>query len=458
MGAFRDEAHARVRQAVGMLKPGLADEDRRRVLVRGAAGSFLLNVAWAGLGFGSHVLLARLLGKTHYGDYAYVFSWIAVLTLFGVLGYDKAAVRYLAAYRAAGEWDRYRGMLRRGALMVAASSCLLGGLTAAIAFSVSGDWRPELLHTFWAGAALVPILAFATAAEGAIQSLKKPVQAQINMYVFRPILLMSTAVAYWWWTGADMQGPDAMACYAFAAVVAMLLNIALLWVRLPNEGKWGIADYGPSRDWWAMALPMVLMAGMTMVLRQAAVLMIGVQVGTAEAGVYSAATRIVDILAFALVAVDMIAAPMFAELTGEKHRAELQRILTLAAWCIFAVCVPFSIALILSGRFILGLFGDGFDEAYWPLVVLIGGQTVNVCSGSVGYLLSMTGNQRIAATIIFAASVLNVGLCWILIPRFGLMGAAFATAICTVGWNVGMLIAVRKQLRVNPTVFRLRRS
>jgi O-antigen/teichoic acid export membrane protein len=119
------------------------------------------------------------------------------------------------------------------------------------------------------------------------------------------------------------------------------------------------------------------------------------------------------------------------------------------------VTVPTAAGVIVLGRFLLGLFGDEFVAAYPALVILAAGQIVNALCGTVGSLMIMTRLHREAATVFGGAAALNIALNAVLIPRFGLNGAAIATSTTVVLWNVVMVVLVVRKLGVNPTPFRL---
>ena len=100
----------------------------------------------------------------------------------------------------------------------------------------------------------------------------------------------------------------------------------------------------------------------------------------------------------------------------------------------------------------LVVVGDEFVVARWALVALVLGQLVNVGAGSVGYLLIMTGHQIPCARVFFASAVVNVILNAIAIPRFGILGAAIATAFSMMLWNVWLHRLVVKHLNVRPSI------
>ena len=78
------------------------------------------------------------------------------------------------------------------------------------------------------------------------------------------------------------------------------------------------------------------------------------------------------------------------------------------------------------------------------MVILIVGQMMNAFAGSVGYLLNMTGGQKIMRNIAGIAALLNIVLNTLLIPSYGINGAAYASAISLASWNVLAVIYIKQ--------------
>jgi O-antigen/teichoic acid export membrane protein len=72
--------------------------------------------------------------------------------------------------------------------------------------------------------------------------------------------------------------------------------------------------------------------------------------------------------------------------------------------------------------------------------------------GPVGVVLIMTGHERDAALAIGVSAVLNLILNAILIPGWGMEGAAVATAASTVVWNILMAIALYQRSGIHSTI------
>ena len=68
-------------------------------------------------------------------------------------------------------------------------------------------------------------------------------------------------------------------------------------------------------------------------------------------------------------------------------------------------------------------------------------------------MLMMTGRENEAAQGAIAGMVIHVLLCWLLIPPFGFVGAALASAATVVLRNAYFSYAVRRLVGVSPFLF-----
>ena len=81
-------------------------------------------------------------------------------------------------------------------------------------------------------------------------------------------------------------------------------------------------------------------------------------------------------------------------------------------------------------------------------MVLLCGEMIAAAAGPVGYFLTMTGGQMTATRIEAAASATAMALALVLIPRFGILGAAIAVAVGSALRNGWMFVAVWRRLGV----------
>ncbi len=181
--------------------------------------------------------------------------------------------------------------------------------------------------------------------------------------------------------------------------------------------------------------------------------MLGTMVGPEAAGLFDVARKGAMLTAFVLMAVTMPLGPMAAELRARGDHQQLQRLVTRSARTAMLGALPVALALVVAGPTLLSFLDDAFVAAYDALVILCIGQMINVAMGPVALLLNMAGYEHDAACGIVFAAALNTILGLAFIPLWGVSGAAVATALSLVCWNIVLARSVRRRMHIAPTAF-----
>ncbi len=168
-------------------------------------------------------------------------------------------------------------------------------------------------------------------------------------------------------------------------------------------------------------------------------------------GLYQAATQPAVFSAMVLGAFNTALAPWIAHLfhTGQRERLNLL-FRSATRWGLYLTLPVFVVLWMEPEALLAVLFGETYRAAAGPLRVLATAQMVNTATGAVGVLLVMTGHPRwwLGLTLLSLGLHLALGLWWI--PRWGLMGAAFALALSLTVLFVGGLLVVRFRLGLWP--------
>ena len=179
-----------------------------------------------------------------------------------------------------------------------------------------------------------------------------------------------------------------------------------------------------------MSVPMWMTSALVMVIGQTGLVILGMFRAADEVGHYAVAVRLAALATFMLLAVETIAAPKFSEFAQAGRTSELLRTARTSAKLIFWSTIPILLLLLVAGRIVLGtVFGASFTVAYSALVVLLLGQFVNAVSGPTASFMNMTGHHVPFRNITAIAAILNVAASLILIPPYGITGAAAAATI-----------------------------
>ena len=440
-------------RSVSRFKEKLFKEDITRVLVRGATGVMGVNMLGLALSFISAIVLARLMGASSYGNYVLALNWMQMLVLLSLTGMESALVRFVPEYLPKKNYSALKGVLRYSVQHVLISSSLVTTGVGIVLWRLQDRLSAELSATLWLSLLLIPLISLVAVREGGLRAFKQVVRAALPENVFRPLLLIFFVAILFFWQGRALTAPLVIGFTLLAVLVSLVVSSAWLSKTLPT----GLKAVRPSFQrltWIQVALPISFIVGMQFLLRRTDIFMIGAFLGSEEVAFYGAATRFADLGIFGLTAVNAIAAPLISELYSQGKRQALQKLVTQAAWGISLVTFAISLGLFVFGEFFLGIFGASFKVAYVPLLVLLIAQVISSLTGVVGFLMTMTGHHNQSALFVAAAAILNISLNAYMIPAFGLMGAAVATAITTALFNLALLIYVRTKLGFNPTVFK----
>lgn len=425
----------------------------RRQLVRGGAGSAVLQGLNRILTLALGIVLARGLGAEGYGIYAYSFALMTLLLLLAEVGMPTLLMREVASSEARGDWTHLRGIIVRGAQIVFVASVTLSVAAAIVVWycgaAVPASQRQTLLLVFL----VLPFTALTRAMAGASMGLRQVIKGQAVEMVLRPALVLLgvfTIFAY----APHMRLPQyAMGIQVAVAVVALGVAAFLVAHYLPREARATSSEFRTAQ-WLASAVPFTLMGGAGVINSQTDILMLGFFRPAEDVGVYRVAVQGSVLVAFGLQAANAVIAPQFARLYAQGELAQMQRLVRASARAILVAAVPVAMTFMIAGGAIAGwVFGPEFVRSHIPLAILAAGQLVNAAMGSVGFLLSMTGHERDVTRTLLLTAIFNIILNLFLIPPFGMAGAAMATSISLATWNYALFRIALIRVGVNSTAF-----
>jgi O-antigen/teichoic acid export membrane protein len=403
-----------------------------------------------GVGYLFKIYLARILGAEALGIYALGMTIVGFLGIFNALGLPQSAVRFVAAYAATGKMALLRGFLGRGVVLLLISNVVLGG-----AVLLFGPWialrfyHTQALQTYLGWFAFIMVLGALNTFLGQVLAGYKDVARRtiVTNFIGSPVMMILTLGL----AGLGLGLRGYIIAQAASAVVVLILLAAMVWRLTPPAAR-SLSSGFPPLEKEVMSFSAVILGTglLEFLMAQADKILIGFYLGAREVGIYAVATALVTFVPILLQSVNQIFSPSIADLYARGQQELLGRIFqTLTKW-IFGLTLPLAAVMILFASPLMRIFGRDF-QAGWPILI-IGtlGQLVNCGVGSVGYLLLMSGNQRRLIRIEAVMAAVMVLLNLLLIPRWGITGAAIGAAITNVVGNVWYLGEVRRRLGLSP--------
>jgi len=424
-----------------------------RSVARGGTLNLVGFVVSGVLGFVLAIVITRELGARGAGIF---FSAVAVFTILAnitELGADTGVVRFVARAR---EQGRARDLRRLIAVALVPSA--IAGVLAGIAMVVFAQPLSELfarsdpaevtrflrlLGPFLPLTTIATVAMAATRGFGsmrpfvAIESVGKPFLKPFLLLVLGVGGLSAAEVALGWGI------PEALACAA--ALVVLVRMLGAVERGTPTRGVREVA-----REFWTFSAPRGIAAAFQITIIWFDLLLLGHFRPLAEVGVYAAASRVITVGTFALQSIRLAIAPQISRLLAREDRAGAQVVYQTATWWLMVVSWPMFLLLAVFAPYLLQIFGLGFASGQTALLILSLAMLVNLGTGNVTVVLLMGGKSSWNLMNTAVALVLNVGLNLVLIPRYGMEGAALAWAVSIIVDNLMALTEVWAFLGMRP--------
>jgi O-antigen/teichoic acid export membrane protein len=431
------------------IKSMVAGDRRSQPLGRTSIAALAVLAAGAGLTCMAQLVTARIIGPDSYGVYAYVLAWVTLLGYFSTLGFHVSLLRFVPAYQAKEEWALARGVIvysERGTAAAAISIVLIGvcGIVA-----LHGSLRPEFALSFLLGIATVPFLALQLISASVVRAFGGIIAALAPERVVRDGLLLAIVAVVFWGNLYRLDATLAMGAMLLSSIV--MLGLARIFLRRLRPPALDHAKPAyTAKDWWRPTLPLTVMMIADNLMSRSAVIALGLTGNTREAGIFAAAFSIATVTALPRMAVATAFAPTVSALFALGDQAGLQSLSAKASWLSLLGTVCTAIPLLLLAQPLLTWFGRDFMPGAPIVRILVLSQVLAAACGPQQHLITMSGHERAGAAILALCAASSFAGCLLMIDSFGIKGAALATALTVVGWNMAMGIFIHKALHLVP--------
>ena len=423
----------------------------KKQLLKGWIGSLFVKAGFALLSFLISVVLARALGADGFGIYSFVIAVIMLLSIPAVVGVPELIVRETAKNQVDEQWSVIKGLWT-------------WTQTRSIVFSLILVFFSSLMTLFWGvgdeslrvnlllvGLFIIPFSAIIAYKSACVRGLGHTVLGQLPDNIIRPGLILISILLFSF-VSRPFTPETAIFVYLFAAMVAAISAYILLNKVSPKELSNVVKEKDDSLLWSKAILPLSLIGGLHVLNGYVDIVILAFFQPDEEVGIYRAVVQLSILVSFGLQAINQVLHPHFSRLFMMNEHHKLQKLVTISTRIILLISLPPVLLFVFYGKGILQfVFGDPFYIGELALAVLAIGQLINSAMGSVGALLNMTGHERYTLRGVFLAALLNVVLNFILIPFYGMLGAAIATAVSLALWNLLLRHYVRQKLNIEPS-------
>ena len=221
---------------------------------------------------------------------------------------------------------------------------------------------------------------------------------------------------------------DLVLWFIYSFVVIFVISTAVVYLFLFNKNFPKSAAHNfSSTEILRASYPMALSAISYFLMQSTDVLFISAYDTFESVAYYSIAVKLATVTALALISVNIVIAPKIASIYNDKNFSQLKLILKKATRINVVISLPIIVLLLLFSEYVLSTFGSNYILAKNALWVLLIAQFFNSVTGPSALYLNMTGRQKKLNVILVISLLINVVLNIILVPDFGMLGAAIST-------------------------------
>lgn len=442
-------------EILNKIKNKINSDIHLKELLKGSSIAFVLRIVSIIAGYIFTLLITRGYGAEAMGVFALSFTLLQISSVIGRLGMDTALLRFVAEYSSQGKWEIVKDIYKKAIKLVLPFSILISILVFFLSpYIAQFIFKKPHLEPYFkiASIGIVPFVLLFIHTES-LRGLKKIKEymllQQAGIFILASILLGFITLLL---TNNQLTflNQIPISIYIFSVFIISLIAFVIWREQFNNHplttANNKLTSTNSSLSYstiLSVSVPMLFTSMLTFVMAWTDTIMIGIFLNEEEVGIYSIALRISYIISFILFAINSITAPKIASEFSKKNFREFKKLSQFTSKMGIIYGVLTFIFIIFLGKDLLKIFGTDFEIGFMALILLSFGQLFNTSVGSIGYILAMVGEQHIMSFIIFIAFFLNIILNLYLIPLYGINGAAVATMISTIIWNLLGLVYIR---------------
>jgi len=401
-----------------------------------------------GLKYLFEALVARHLGPELFGLFFLGLTVFSVLGTVSTLGLHNGVLRYVSLFRGVGDRARVKGTILLSLRVVFIVATVFSLLTIIFSRTIGSHLFHEeqlapVLRIFSLGivfSTLTEILVFSIQAS---QIVKYRVLVRM---VFEPgsrlVFVIPVFLLGWKLLGV-------LAAFLLSLVLGTVLGFSYLKKVFPVIQDQTRPVY-ETKKILSFSWPLFFVGFLDLLIVQISTLMLGHFKTSQEVGIYGAAQRTAFLIPVVLTSFNAIFAPMIADYYHRKEQKMLERLFKIVTKWIFTISFPLFLILALFAEDILRVWGEQYKTGAVCLIIICCAQLINCAVGSVGFVIMMTGRTILNFINDFVVFLMILILNCLLIPRYGILGAAASLAIALSSVNIVRLIEVWLILKIHP--------
>lgn len=418
-----------------------------REIALGSVLAISAKVIAIGCIFLMNLVIVRQIGVHEAGVFFLCLATVSFVANVGRLGLDKSLVRFISSAKSTDNMVKLHGVYRK-AIAWGTSSCVIFAslfFLFRVPISVNIFNKSFLEPVLTIMIVAIPLIGLFTLHASSLQGLKKVLMSMISLSLIAPLCTLLALLTFGSNDALDVAYIYTASCAV--AVVAAYFFWKISTSKITYQAKFSSTQLRQS------CFPLLGAVCCNQIVAWSSLILLGVWGSAEDVGIFAIAQRTALLTSLVLIGVNAITAPKLSELISQSRHNEVIKIARLAVRLSLVAAVPSFIVIAIYPEVILNIFGSEFIIASTALIILAFGQLINNISGPVEALLTMSGNELKVGQNFAVGAFLSIFLGILLIPYYGLLGAAITQATAVASLNLVGVFQVKRLFNFNVMYF-----
>ncbi len=400
-------------------------------------GSFLMMVSYLFFRVGGYLyrfILSRMLGPEGYGLVGLTTPFQGIFQVLSAGGFPPAISKFVAQHNALDEKD-----MARQVILTSLKFMMVAGTLFGILIFFSADWianfyfqKPAMVYPLQAVALITPFSVIVGALRGAFQGVYK-MELVVASRAVEQVFMIGMAVVF---VSIGFYAAGAVLGTALGFIASSLVSLILLkkyvWTLFPKPvNKISFKDeLALLKTLLVFSIPVAITALSEMAIYDVGPLVIGRYLPAQDAGYYTTADPIARLPLIISLSVAAVILPAASEAASLKDKVLLENYITQSYRYVVLLVFPLCVGIAIFAQPLLGLlFGSDYIFGAPVLSILVVGMTFYTLFMVSSSIIQGMGYPRLPMIILILGTVLNIILNFLMVPMYGIIGAAIATTI-----------------------------
>lgn len=390
----------------------------------------------------SMIILARFLGPEEFGDFAFSISFVIILSIFSNLGLPVVVTRFGAMYYIKEQWEFLKGLITFSNKRVAIFSIAIILICWLLIYFDIIELTSKT-HVLFA-LPIVLFFALSNIRTAILTAVEKVNLAQLPEMIIRPSLFLLLILLLYYFN--VLNSLTAVIFYSIVNLVIFIVGVYFVKKHTKNKTNNTLVKF-ESKLWINSSVPLFLLGSIQVFGAQADVFLLGLLADSDEAGIFKSMYQISLLVIFSLSAINAIASPHIVRCYEGGNIKKLKQMLIVFCFVNFIFAAIIASPFLFFGEFFIELlYGKAYIVGFTCLQILIIGRLFNSIFGISNQFLKMMGKEKQATIGILAGAIVGILLNIVLIPEYGIIGAAISSATGLVTWNICLFIITVKNI------------